>query len=52
MTIPGSVVRVGLNDLIIRTDYAIRPTDYSSGENPDPRALSVGFTRLRVDEVE
>jgi hypothetical protein len=37
--------------LTVRTDYAVRPVDISEGENPDPRALSVGFNKLRVDEA-
>ena len=52
ITIPGDLVRVGLNDLIIRADQATRPADHSSGESQDPRALSVGFTELRVDDAE
>lgn len=51
IAIPRDLVRVGLNEVIVRADYAIRPIDLSGGENPDPRALSVGFTRLRVDEA-
>jgi hypothetical protein len=37
---------------VIQTDYAIRPADQPGGDNRDPRALSVGFTELRVDEAE
>ena len=50
IAIPAELVQIGPNDLVVRTDYAVRPIDSSGAENSDPRKLSVGFTELRVGE--
>jgi hypothetical protein len=52
VTIPSDLVRAGLNDLTIRADYAVSPDDLSGGKSSDPRALSVGIGKLRVDQVD
>ena len=46
--IPGELVRVGWNELVLRYDYSARPSEVTQGTNPDQRLLSVGFTRLAV----
>jgi len=46
--IPGELVRVGWNELVLRYDYSARPSEVTQGANPDQRLLSVGFTRLAV----
>ncbi len=43
--IPASAIRVGFNDLTLRTAYAEPPPQAG---NSDPRKLSVGFSRLKV----
>jgi hypothetical protein len=50
IAIPPDLVRVGSNELTLRAAYGARPVDLTGGENTDPRALSVGLARLRVDE--
>lgn len=52
VTIPPDLVRVGLNELMIRTEYAMRPADLAGGKSSDPRTLSVGIGQLRVDEAD
>jgi hypothetical protein len=52
ITIPPDLVRIGLNDLTVQADYAMSPADLSGGADPDPRALSVGFTKLRVEQAD
>jgi hypothetical protein len=49
VTVPASLVRRGRNDLVVRSDYAVRPGDSNSAPGSDTRLLSVGFTRLRVE---
>jgi hypothetical protein len=46
--IPPDLVRVGSNELKIQTAYGVSPSELSDGADPDPRALSVGFTRLQM----
>lgn len=48
VAIPPALVRVGANDLIVRSAYALPPVE-NSGEK---RNLAVGFTTLRVDPVQ
>jgi len=48
LLIPTSVIRRGMNTLTFRYAYAIRPVEHTGGRNPDPRPLSVGFTRLEI----
>jgi hypothetical protein len=49
LTMPASLVRLGRNDLVVRSEYAVRPSDLAGQESNDTRSLSVGFTRLRVE---
>jgi hypothetical protein len=49
LTVPASLVRLGRNDLVIRSEYAVRPIDVHNQQSSDTRPLSVGFTRLRVE---
>jgi hypothetical protein len=46
--IPGSVVRIGWNEITFEYAYAFSPAEVTRGQNPDPRVLSVGFTKLEV----
>jgi hypothetical protein len=46
--IPTSLVQVGWNEVVFRSDYALRPVDATNGQNPDPSPLSLGVTRLAV----
>ncbi len=43
---PVDLLRVGANDLVVRTDYASPPPG-----NSDPRLLSVGVTSLFIERV-
>jgi hypothetical protein len=52
IVIPKSLIRIGWNDLVIRTAYAVRPADITNGQNGDTRKLSVGFTNLRIEPVD
>jgi hypothetical protein len=47
--IPAALVRVGANDLSVRSAYAASPADASDSGSNDTRTLSVGFTLLKVD---
>jgi hypothetical protein len=49
LTVPASIVRLGRNDLTVRSEYAIRPIDLDNGQGSDTRSLAVGFTRLRAE---
>jgi len=49
VTVPASLVRRGRNDLVVRSEYAVRPSDSSDEQSNDTRPLSVGFTKLRVE---
>jgi hypothetical protein len=51
MMIPERLIRIGWNDLVIRTAYAARPIDITHGQNGDTRQLSVGFARLSVEPI-
>lgn len=46
--IPGSVVRIGWNEISFQYAYARSPAEVTLGQNPDSRVLSVGFTTLEV----
>jgi hypothetical protein len=48
VTVPSSLVNVGWNEAILRTEYALRPVDVSNGQNSDPRPLSIGVSKLYV----
>jgi hypothetical protein len=46
--IPEGLVGIGWNILNFEYGFSARPNDVTGGENPDPRSLSVGFTRIEV----
>jgi hypothetical protein len=48
VVIPEDLVDVGWNVLNLIYGFSARPIDVTGGENPDPRPLSVGFTRIEV----
>jgi hypothetical protein len=48
--IPASLVEIGWNDVWLHYSHAVRPIDVTDGANPDLRRLSLGFTRLEVEE--
>jgi hypothetical protein len=48
-TIPASLVEVGWNEIQLRYGYALQPARVTDNENPDPRHLSVGFTRFQIN---
>lgn len=50
VTVPASLIRIGWNGLRFHYTYAARPVDVTAGANPDPRMLSVGFTKLEIQE--
>jgi hypothetical protein len=49
VTIPASIVKTGWNDIQLTYAYALSPAELTGGENPDPRQLSTGFTRLEIE---
>jgi hypothetical protein len=48
ITIPASRVRVGWNELVLQSDYALRPADVEGQSSSDARSLSVGVSALEV----
>jgi len=46
--IPASLVRTGWNEVVLRSDYALRPADVTSSESGEARTLSVGVSKLYV----
>ncbi len=48
ITIPGEIVEIGWNQIDFHYGFAARPVDVTSGENSDPRPLSLGFSKLEV----
>ncbi len=46
--IPASLVKIGWNEISLEYAYALTPAEVTQGQNPDPRLLSVGFTKLEV----
>jgi hypothetical protein len=46
--IPASRVYVGWNEIVLRSNYALRPVDVSNGQGRDSRLLSIGITRMEV----
>ncbi|MBN1180380.1 MAG: hypothetical protein JXD18_14315 [Anaerolineae bacterium] len=50
VVVPADQVHVGWNELRLHAAYAVSPAEASGGANPDPRPLSVGFTRLTVEQ--
>ena len=49
--IPADQVRLGENRLEVISAYAARPVDVTRGQNPDPRALSIGFITLTIQPL-
>lgn len=49
LAIPAGAVRLGRNDLVIRSAYSARPIDSGAGRSDDTRSLSAGYIRLRVE---
>lgn len=49
--ISGDLVKIGPNDMTIRAGYAARPADLEGGASSDTRQLSIGWSKLRVEEV-
>lgn len=47
VVIPASLIRLGGNDLVVRSGYAVRPSEL--GQSADTRQLSVGFTKLKIE---
>jgi len=48
IVIPQAFVDIGWNSLSFDYGYSARPIDVTGGENPDPRPLSLGFTRIEI----
>lgn len=46
--IPASIVQVGWNEVVLRSDYALRPADVAGNGNSDPRPLAIGVRQLYV----
>jgi hypothetical protein len=46
--IPAALVKVGWNEIVLRSDHADRPVDVTGGKNPDTRTLSIGVSKLLV----
>ena len=49
-TIPADLVVVGLNQISLHYEYAVRPSEVTNGQNSDQRLLAVGFTKFFVEE--
>ena len=49
ITIPASLVRLGGNELVVRSAYAARPADLPGDTTGDGRTLSIGLTTLKVE---
>jgi hypothetical protein len=49
ITVPARLIRLGRNDLVVRSRYAARPVEPDGGQSKDTRSLSVGFTKLKVE---
>jgi hypothetical protein len=48
IAVPAALVKVGWNEIVLRSEHADRPADVTGGENPDTRALSVGVSKLAL----
>ena len=48
--VPAALVQIGWNDVSLHYTCTVKPADLADGENPDPRLLSIGFTRLEVEK--
>ncbi len=46
--LPGFMVKRGWNELLFEYSYAVKPCEITGGRDPDTRALSVGFIKVRV----
>lgn len=51
LEIPATLIQRGLNEILFRYGYAVRPVEITGGQNPDARLLSVGFTRLEIQPL-
>ncbi|MGQ9467892.1 MAG: hypothetical protein ACUVSG_09680 [Anaerolineae bacterium] len=49
--IPSALLQPGVNFLKFQYAYAARPVDVTGGQNGDARWLSVGFSRLEIQEA-
>jgi hypothetical protein len=49
LSVPASLIRLGRNDVVVHSEYAVRPIDLPDGQSDDTRPLSDGFTRLKVE---
>ena len=52
ITIPSSLVKEGINEIVLEFKYAMSPAEITHGQNPDPRKLAAGFTKLRVEPAD
>jgi len=48
LEVPPSLVEQGWNDMVLRYEYAARPSELPDAKTEDARQLSVGFVRLEV----
>jgi hypothetical protein len=46
--VPAALVRIGWNEVVLRSNYALRPADMTGNESDDSRTLSVGVNMLTV----
>jgi hypothetical protein len=46
--VPASLVRIGWNDVVLRSDYALRPAEVAGSDSADARSLSIGVGMLNV----
>ena len=46
VAIPAALVQIGANEVVMRTSYAAHPV---GGSTSDPRLLSAGFTKLKIN---
>jgi hypothetical protein len=49
IAVPSSQIKVGWNDLDLRSKYALKPDEVNSMQSVESRRLSIGVTKLRVD---
>jgi len=48
ITIPGSLIKIGWNEVSFEYAYALSPAEVTNGANLDRRLLSVGFTKVEI----
>jgi hypothetical protein len=49
--VPASLVRIGWNEVMLRSDYALRPADVAGSGSTDTRPLSIGVQTLNVTSL-